>query len=103
VFLDLKHPNWILTNDPTNQLVHTENGGAVTHVMIGGRMIVEHRRLTTVDLEVLARDAEAARQRLESVNAPARALYERLAPVVGRFCPGLAHVPYHAARYVGGR
>ena len=103
VFLDLKHPNWIPTNDPTNQLVHTENGGAVTHVMIGGRMIVEHRRLTTVDLEVLARDAEAARQRLESVNAPARALYERLAPVVGRFCPGLAHVPYHAARYVGGR
>src|SRR5206468_742448 len=102
VFLDLQHPNWIPTNDPTNQLVHTENGGAVTHVMIGGRMIVKDRRLTTVDLEALARDAEAARQRLESVNAPAKALYERLAPVVGRFCPGLAHVPYHAARYVGG-
>jgi guanine deaminase len=65
-------------------------------------MIVEHRRLTTVVLEALARDAEAARRRLESVNAPAKALYERLAPVVGRFCPGLAHVPYHAARYVGG-
>ena len=102
VFLDLQHPNWIPTNDPTNQLVHTENGGAVRHVMIGGRMIVQDRRLTTVDLAVLARDAEAARQRLEAVNAPAKALYERLAPVVGRFCPGLAHVPYHAARYVGG-
>src|SRR5881409_3430482 len=51
VFLDLQHPNWIPTNDPTNQLVHTENGGAVTHVMIGGRMIVRDRRLTTVDLE----------------------------------------------------
>ena len=61
VFLDLQHPNWIPTNDPTNQLVHTENGGAVTHVMIGGRMIVENRRLTTVDLAALARDAEAAR------------------------------------------
>ena len=102
VFLDLQHPNWIPTNDPTNQLVHTEDGSAVAHVMIGGRMIVENRRLTTVDLAALARDAEAARQRLEAVNAPARALYERLAPVVGRFCPGLAHVPYHAARYVGG-
>ena len=102
VFLDLQHPNWIPTNDPTNQLVHTENGGGVAHVMIGGRMIVENRRLTTVDLAALARDAEVARARLEAVNAPAKALYERLAPVVGRFCPGLAHVPYHVARYVGG-
>ena len=37
VFLDLGHPNWIPLNDPTNQLVHTEDGGAVRHVMIGGR------------------------------------------------------------------
>jgi len=38
----------------------------------------------------------------EPRNRDPKALYERLAPVVGRFCPGLAHVPYHAARYVGG-
>jgi guanine deaminase len=101
VFLDLGHPNWIPLNDPTNQLVHAEDGGAVTRVMIGGRMIVEHRRVTTVDVAALARDAEAARRRLAEANAPARALYERLAPIVGRFCPGLAHVPYHVSRYVG--
>jgi guanine deaminase len=100
VFLDLAHPNWIPLNDPTNQLVHTEDGGAVVHVMIGGRMVVEHRRVTTVDLAALAREAEAARERLARVNAPGKALYERLAPVVGRFCPGLAHVPYHVSRYV---
>lgn len=102
VFLDLHHPNWIPLNDPTNQLVHTEDGGAVTHVMIGGRMIVEHRRVTTVDLPALAREVDAARRRLAEVTAPARALYERLAPLIGRFCPGLAHVPYHVSRYVGG-
>jgi 5-methylthioadenosine/S-adenosylhomocysteine deaminase len=102
VFLDLEHPNWIPLNDPTNQLVHTENGSAVRHVMIGGRMIVEHRRVTTVDVAALARDAETARRRLAEVNAPARALYERLAPIVSAFCPGLAHVPYHVSRYVGG-
>jgi guanine deaminase len=100
VFLDLQHPNWMPLNDPTNQLVHTEDGGAVTHVMIGGRLVVEHRRLTTVDLAALAREVEAARRRLAEVTAPAKALYERLAPVVGRFCPGLAHVPYHVSRYV---
>ena len=102
VFLDLGHPNWIPLNDPTNQLVHTENGGAVAHVMIGGRMVVQDRRLTTVDVAALAREAEAARERLARLNAPGKELYERLATVVDRFCPGLAHVPYHVARYVGG-
>jgi guanine deaminase len=102
VFLDLGHVNWIPLNDPTNQLVHTEDGSAVTHVMIGGRMVVQDRRLTTVDVPAMAREAETARERLVRLNAPGRELYERLAAVVGRFCPGLAHVPYHVTRYVGG-
>ena len=102
VFLDLGHPNWIPMNDPTNQLVHTEDGSAVRDVMIGGRMVVKDRRLTTVDLAALQREAEAARGRLTQVNAPTTALYERLAPVVGRYCPGLAHMPYHIDRYVRG-
>jgi cytosine/adenosine deaminase-related metal-dependent hydrolase len=93
VFLDLGHPNWIPLNDPTNQLVHTEDGSAVRDVMIGGRIVVKDRRVTTVDMAALQREAEAARQRL-------KALYERLASVVGRYCPGLAHMPYHIDRYV---
>src|SRR2546422_519602 len=101
VFLDLCHVNWIPLNDPTNQLVHTEDGGAVTHVMIGGRMIVQDRRLTTVDVAALAREAEAARERLARVNAPGKELYEQLAAVVRRFCPGLAHMADHLNRYVG--
>jgi 5-methylthioadenosine/S-adenosylhomocysteine deaminase len=71
-------------------------------VMIGGRMVVQDRRLTTVDVAALAREAEAARERLARLNTPGKELYERLATVVDRFCPGLAHVPYHVARYVGG-
>jgi 5-methylthioadenosine/S-adenosylhomocysteine deaminase len=101
VFLDLGHVNWIPFNDPTNQLVHIEDGSAVRHVMIGGRMVVRDRRLTTIDMVALAREAEAARERLARVNAPGRALFERLAEVVRRFCPGLAHTPYHVTRYVG--
>ena len=27
---------------------------------------------------------------------------QRVAPVVGRYCPGLAHMPYHIDRYVRG-
>ena len=50
VFLDLTHINWIPCNDPTNQLVHTEDGSAVHSVMVGGRMVVENRRPVGVDL-----------------------------------------------------
>jgi guanine deaminase len=63
-------------------MVHTEDGSAVRDVMIGGRLVVKDRRVTTVDMAALRRDAEAARRRLTEVNAPTRALCERLAPVV---------------------
>lgn len=102
VFLDLGHVNWMPLNDPTNQLVHTEDGAGVRHVMIGGRMVVEDRRVTTVDVAALAGEADAARRRLADVNAATKELCERLAPVVGRFCPGLARAPYRVARYVSG-
>ncbi|MBS0517767.1 MAG: amidohydrolase family protein [Proteobacteria bacterium] len=102
VFLDLGHVNWIPCNDPTNQLVHTEDGTAVHSVMVGGRMIVENRKLLTVDLADLARKAEKARARLEAANRPGRALYARLEKVVGTFCPGLAMEPLHIDRFAGG-
>ncbi|MFM8546669.1 MAG: amidohydrolase family protein [Betaproteobacteria bacterium] len=102
VFLDLGHVNWMPINDPINQLVHTEDGSAVHSVMIGGRMIVENRRLLTVDMQSLQRRAEAARSRLERHNRPAKALYRRLERVVGSFCPGLASQPLHIDRFGGG-
>jgi hypothetical protein len=48
--LDLDHPNWLPFNDPVNQLVHTEDGTAVASVMIGGRLVIDNRRVVTVDL-----------------------------------------------------
>jgi guanine deaminase len=99
VFVDLAHVNWLPFNDPVNQLVHTEDGTAVHSVMVGGRFAVRDRRLTNVDLAKLAVDAEAARERLAAVNRDRRELFDRLAPVVGSFCPALAHQPYHVHRY----
>jgi 5-methylthioadenosine/S-adenosylhomocysteine deaminase len=101
VFLDLDHPNWMPLNDPVNQLVHCEDGNAVHSVMIGGRMVVENRRVLTVDLEQLRGRAEAARDRLAAANIDNRRLYEALEPVVGSHCPGLARAPYHVHRYGG--
>jgi 5-methylthioadenosine/S-adenosylhomocysteine deaminase len=99
VMLDLDHPNWLPLNDPVNQLVHTEDGTAVASVMIGGRMIVDSRRVLTVDLSRLGQRVEAARERLAAANADYRRLYEALEPVVGSHCPGMALLPYHIHRY----
>lgn len=102
VFLDLEHVNWIPLNDPTNQIVHTEDGSAVHSVMIDGRMVVEARKLLTVDLAGLATKAERTRERLAQSRTPAKALYDRLEAVVGTFCPGLAKQPLHIDRFGGG-
>jgi 5-methylthioadenosine/S-adenosylhomocysteine deaminase len=99
VMLDLDHPNWLPLNDPVNQLVHTEDGSAVASVMIGGRLVIDNRRVVTVDLNGLRNRVEAARDRLAAANADNRRLYEALEPVVGSHCPGLARAPYHIDRY----
>lgn len=99
VLLDAHHINWIPTNDPTNAMVHVEDGSAVHSVMIGGRMVVENHRLLTLDLAKLARDAESARARLEKLNCANRKLCDRLDPIVGRYCAGLAKTPLHIHRY----
>lgn len=100
VFLDLGSINWVPHNWSTNQIVHTEDGTGVRHVMIGGRFVFRDGRHTTVDLRKLATEAEAARERLETLNAEWRELYDRLEPVVANFCPAVAAQPYHLRRYL---
>jgi 5-methylthioadenosine/S-adenosylhomocysteine deaminase len=99
VFLDLEKVNWIPINDPTNQLVLTEDGTSVDTVMVGGRVVVENGRKVGCDMTRLARDAEAARARLATLNESANALAARLAATVGSFCIGLSNAPYHVHRY----
>ena len=103
VFLDLGNVNWIPLNNAVNALVHTEDGSAVHSVMVGGRMVLENRRLLDVDLAKLARDAESARERLERLNRDNKALYEKLEPIVGSFCPALAKQPLPINRYAAWR
>ncbi|HEV2100981.1 MAG TPA: amidohydrolase family protein [Stellaceae bacterium] len=99
VMLDLDHPNWLPLNNPVNQLVHSEDGNAVASVMIGGRIVVDNRRVVTVDLDRLRERVEAARDRLTAANADSHRLYQAMEPVVGSHCPGLAQAPYHIDRY----
>jgi 5-methylthioadenosine/S-adenosylhomocysteine deaminase len=74
----------------------------VDSVLVGGRRVVENGRPVGVDMAALAGKVEAARARLEAANAPNRAFFEKVEPVVNTFCPGLAKMPYHIDRWGGG-
>jgi guanine deaminase len=100
VFLDLASINWMPHHWSTNQIVHTEDGCGVKHVMIGGRFVFQDGKHTTIDLAKLAVQAEAARERLEALNAANKTLYDQLEPVITSFCPGIAAQPYHLKRYL---
>jgi guanine deaminase len=98
VFLDLGHINYVPLGNLARQIVFTENAAAVDSVMIGGRMVLDHGRITTIDEARLRRDAAAAAERLFAANAPAREASERLQPFVAQFCLGFACRPYHVHR-----
>jgi 5-methylthioadenosine/S-adenosylhomocysteine deaminase len=98
VFLDLGHINYVPCHDVVSQIVFTENGGAVDSVMIGGIMVLDHGRLTTIDEKKLRRDAAAAAQRLFTANSATREFAKKLQPFVGEFCHQLACQSYHVHR-----
>lgn len=98
VFLDLANINYVPCHDVVSQIVFTENGAAVDSVMIGGRMVLDHGRLTTIDEKKLRRDASAAAERLFTANAPMRSFAKQLNSFVGQFCHRLACEPYHVHR-----
>jgi guanine deaminase len=98
VFLDLSHINYVPLGNALRQVVYTENGAAVDSVMVAGRLVVDHGRITTIDEAKLRRDAEAAAAYLLHANAPLRASAARLQPTVEQFCRSFACRPYHVHR-----
>lgn len=89
VFLDLAHINYVPLRAPLLQLAFAESGAAVDSVMIGGRMVLDHGRLVTVDERRLREEAAEAVARLDPTNAQALAASSMLGELVGHFC--LAH------------
>jgi 5-methylthioadenosine/S-adenosylhomocysteine deaminase len=98
VFLDLGHINYVPLSDAAIQLVNGEGGMAVDSVMIDGRMVLQGKRLLTVDEDKLRRDAEAAIGRLRAANAGTVANVRAFGEVVGAFCLGQARTAHPAHR-----
>ena len=103
VFLDATHINFTPLNDLVNQLVHTEDGSAVDKVMVGGELVVDGGEILTIDRRTLRTQAEATADRLRHSHAAARDVAERLEPIVGAFCRGIAAEPYPIHNYGGPR
>ena len=101
VLIDLKHIHYVPLADITRQLVFSESGAAVDSVMIGGRLVLDRGRLTTVDEERIRTRAEAAVERLRAANATARAFTAKLHDAVGLFCVGLCREAYPIQRFAG--
>lgn len=90
VLLDLDHVNWAPLNDAANQMVWTEDGSAVVDVMVAGQWKLRDRRVLGIDEAKLAREANAAAERLRGVNAGAREWCEAVAPHVACHCRAMA-------------
>ena len=102
VFMDLDSPSFVPLNDVATQLVYSEDGSAVESVMIGGRMVLDRGRITTLDEARLRREAETAVRRLAEANAGRRDLTTRLETVVAPHCRALSAEPYHVRRHADG-
>jgi len=98
VFIDLAALHYVPCNDVANQLAFCEDGTGVESVMIGGRMVLDHGRFTTIDPLELRSQAEEAVARLSLQTREGRALSERLAPFIGQYCSGLAAASHHVHR-----
>jgi guanine deaminase len=61
-------------------------------VLIGGRVVVEHGRVTTIDEPALRRKAQARAEQLDALNAEGRHFARALRPWVSAFCCGAARL-----------
>lgn len=100
--LSLRDPAFAPLNDAVRQLVYTEPGRSVRHVIVDGRLLIDNGRATMVDedalyadverlMPALLRDLEAIRKRNERLMPYVEEAHRRaLALDVGlnRFMPG---------------
>lgn len=85
--------------DPLAALVYAETGANVHTVLVDGRVVVEGRRVLTLDeTRIYARVQEAADRHRER-SAEAWALVERLRPYLASACRAAAALPVPVNRY----
>ena len=85
--------------DPVNALVYAETGASVDTVLVGGRVVVDGGRITTVDEARIYARAQEAADRQHRASGEARTLAARLAPFVAAACRAAVATPLPFDRY----
>jgi 5-methylthioadenosine/S-adenosylhomocysteine deaminase len=85
--------------DPLNALVYAETGASVETVLVDGRVVLEHGRVTTVDEARIYARVQAAAETQKSRSREAWELARRIAPFVGAACRAAVATPWPINRY----
>jgi cytosine/adenosine deaminase-related metal-dependent hydrolase len=80
ILLDLDTLGFVPLNDPVRQVVYCEHGGSVRTVIVGGRVVVDEGKLTTIDLAALIEEGGEIARQAAAANRAVREQYERLRP-----------------------
>ena len=81
--IDLSDISFVPLNSVARQLVYTEAGRAVETVIVNGRVVVDNRRVTTIDERSLAEEVAEVMPKLRS---DLDAVRHRLAPILPCLC-----------------
>ncbi|MDC7786324.1 amidohydrolase family protein [Rhodoplanes sp. TEM] len=82
VLYRLDTPWWTPLNDPVAQLVFAETGAAVDTVMVDGRIVLDHGRVTTFDTDALVREVRDMAASLRVRNADLFGVATAIAEIV---------------------
>lgn len=74
ILLDLQSPSWIPMNDVKKQLVYSEQGTSVDTSIINGRLVMEGRKVLTVDADALREELRAEMVEFWKIQAERRTL-----------------------------
>jgi 5-methylthioadenosine/S-adenosylhomocysteine deaminase len=80
VLLDLNSPAFAPLNDPVRQLVYCENGQSVDTVLVNGNVVMENKRILTVDEEAVLREAREIGESLRAENEKGKHFAETVRP-----------------------
>ena len=82
VLLRLNEPAFVPLHDPANHLVYCESGRDVDVVLVGGNVVVEHGRVTTIDAGVVYTEIAELMPGFMQMLERAYAVSRRLEPVL---------------------
>jgi 5-methylthioadenosine/S-adenosylhomocysteine deaminase len=66
ITIDTKQPHWTPMYDPNSHLVYTARGSDVRNVVVDGTIVVENRRIRTMDVERVTEDVEGWSRKIRS-------------------------------------